>query len=273
MILIIIFFMLSVVYADPTWKWTNAIEVVDKHEFYKNDQIIDRPKDVWQLLFAVVYHDSNLQTLKDCVFYKVPGTELGILKIKTIHHDKTCEEMLYRPGDFELGQLKALQFKQQENFLSIIITDQEFKVIRWDTPLLNNFIRPAPKILMSSAEYRAGRILFLKPNHGEMAHKQLKAISVKDIKQCHEINEDCSEKTSSSCTQCPYGWYEIPNGCPQGPKFCGSITCGTKGAPACRRGIEWQRVKKRFRCREDSSFAYCAKGLSIQCEGDLAYCL
>lgn len=271
--ILLLFLSISAAIADPSWKWTNAIDVVEKHEFYQNNQIIDRPKDIWQTLFAVRYHDSNLKTFKDCVFYKVPGIELGILKIKTIPEEKRCEDFIHAPGDNQWSGLKALQFSYEQGQLTVSLTDEKFQITRWDVPLFNVFQKPEPKMLMSSAEYRSAKLLFLQPYKGQQPSSPLKPIEQNKLKQCHEVSDDCQEIKPSSCSLCPNGWYEVPNGCAQGPKFCGSVICGTKGAPACRRGMNWQRQNKTYRCREDSSFAYCARGLRIQCEGNLAYCL
>jgi hypothetical protein len=270
--MMLLIFLTSLAHADPTWKWTNAIDILEKHEFYQNNEIIQKPKDVWQTLFAIRYHDSNLKTFKDCVFYKVPGQETGILKIKTIPEKMRCDEVIYQPGDQEWSGIKAFQFSIQKNLLSLSLTNVKFEITRWDVPLFNIFEKTTPKNLMSSAEYRAAKILFLKPYKGNLVVRPEKS-KIQKIKQCHEITDDCKEASHSVCHLCPEGWYEIPNGCQQGPKYCGTVICGTKGAPACRRGYVWQRKDQNYSCRDDNSFAYCAKGLRIQCEGNLPYCI
>jgi len=270
----IVMIFLNVVYAnDPTWKWSNALKIVDKHEFYANNEVILKPKDSWQTLFAVLYQDSNLKTFKDCLFYHVPGDEAAILKIKTIHAEKKCDEFLYQPGDQERKNLKALQYSVQENFLSVSLTNAQFQIEKWDVPLFNVFEHPKPKSLMSSAEYRSPKVIYLTPYKGVLKIRPQIATAISMNKSCHVISEDCQEKSVSTCSQCSNGWYEIPNGCPQGPKFCGAIECGQKDQPACRRGMKYQRSLTELSCREDHSFAYCAKGLSVQCQGNLPYCI
>lgn len=273
MILYFILLLINTVQADPTWKWSNATKIVEKHEFYLNNEIIVKPKDSWQTLFAVLYHDSNLKTFKDCIYYRVPGEEPGILKIKTLEATKKCEEFLYQPGDQEWKDLKALQFSVLDNLMSISLTNDKFQIEKWDVPLFNVFEHPEPKGLMSSAEYRSPKMIYLTPYKGVLQVKPLSAVPLLDKKICHDINEDCTEKAPTVCSQCAQGWYEIPNGCPQGPKFCGVQECGLKNQPACRRGVKWQHREYEFNCREDHSFAYCAKGLTIQCQGNLPYCI
>jgi len=273
MILFLLLLMLSVVQADPTWKWANATKIVEKHEFYLNNEIIVKPQNSWQVLFAVLYQNTNLSTLKDCIFYHVPGKEKGTLKIKTIASESKCEDYLFQPGDLEWKNLKALHYAIQENFLTISMTNENFQVERWDVMIFKKFEHPQPKSLMSSAEYRSPKIIYLTPYRGLLkVHPQI-ANAQPDNVNCHEISEDCKEKAPSTCSQCVEGWYEIPNGCKQGPKFCGSIDCGQKNQPACRRGMKYQRVEAEYSCRDDHSFAYCMKGLSLQCQGNLPYCI
>ncbi|MBA2405031.1 MAG: hypothetical protein H0V66_09695 [Bdellovibrionales bacterium] len=273
MMLYLFMLLTNVLYADPAWKWSNAVKITEQHEFYKNNEIIIKPQNSWQTLFAVNYHDSNLKTFKDCIFYRVPGEEQGILKIKTIQAEQNCEEFLYQPGNQEWKNLKALQYSVERNMVSISLTNTKFQIEKWDVPLLNIFQHPKPKSLMSSAEYRAPKILHLTPYKGVLQVRPVKTTPLSNKKLCHDIADDCSERSASSCTQCAEGWYEITNGCKQGPKYCGSINCGTKNQPACRRGFKYQRTKSEFRCLEDASFAYCAKGLIIQCQGNSPYCI
>ncbi len=272
----IIYFLLAIMNlasADPTWKWSNAIKIVEKHEFYLDNEIIIKPKNSWQTLFAVVYSDSTLKTFKDCIYYRVPGDGPGILKLKTITADIKCDDYLYQPGDKEWKNLKAVQYSVQNNLLSISLTNEQFQIERWDVPLFNIFVHPEPKALMSSAEYRSPKVFYLTPHKGDLRVRPQGSIQLADRQICHRVTEDCVEQEPSSCTQCAGGWYEIPNGCAQGPKYCGSIECGLKNKPACRRGMKYQKTQTTFSCRENHSFAYCAKGLNVQCQGNLPYCL
>jgi hypothetical protein len=273
MILFVCLFIISFVHADPSWKWTNAIKIVEKHEFYVDNEVIVKPKDSWQLLFAVLYHDSNLKTYKDCIFYRVPGLEMGTLKIKSVPANTGCEKFLYEPGDQEWKDLKAVQYSLLGNLLTLSQTNSKFQIETWNVPLFNVFEHPAPKGLMSSAEYRSPRAIYLAPYKGVLAVRPQPSTLKLDKKICHDVGDDCLEKTPSVCTQCPEGWYEIPNGCGQGPKFCGSVECGLKNQPACRRGMKFQRIKSEYQCGEDQLFAYCAKGLRIDCRSNLPYCI
>jgi hypothetical protein len=271
--MILLLLLTSFAWADPSLKWTNAIDVVEKHEFYQNHEVIKKPKGSWQTLFGVIYRDNSLRTQKDCLYFRVPGDEPGELKIKNVSVDTRCEVHLFSPGDQTWTGLKAFQFAVLPERLSVSLTLGGYKSERWDVPLMNVFRRPSPKSGMSSADYRAPKIFFLSPKQNSSGDPLIKLERLKDKDACHVINEQCQETSKSICDQCPAGWYEIPNGCDQGPKFCGELECGGKNQPACRRGTKWQRRDGEYECRRDDSFAFCAKGLRVQCNGNLPFCL
>ncbi len=272
MIVIWLVSLLNLVFANPSLKWSQATQITERHEFYANNEVIEKPKDSWQLLLAIIYKDSQLKTHKDCLFYYVPGEDAGRLKVKTISVEDKCEKYLFENGNQEWTKLKALQFSFEHNYLTLSITDEFFQVERWDIPLFNSYLNPKPKLMMSSAEYRSPRFLFLTPYKGRSQNLLHARNALPDKTLCHDISEDCSEKSPSNCTKCENGWFEIPNGCSQGPKYCGQMVCGAKNRPACRRGMSFHKQEAAPDCRVDSSFAYCSKGLRIQCQGALPYC-
>jgi hypothetical protein len=269
MIIWLLLFSMQVFAAGPT-HWSYLLEISDKHEFYQNNEIILKPKDSWQSLFGLVYLDRNLQQLKDCVFYRVPGVDEGILKIKTISAQKQCEDYLLLPGDREVSQIKSLQFILTSDEFSLDISFNDFRNEKWEGKFQGSYVRPQAQMNLSSAEFKSPKMIFLAPVSPRTV--SLKKDFLKENSLCHDINEDCQENQPHICDQCPGGWYEIPNSCGKGPKFCGTHKCGLKDRPACRRGMTWQKSTDDFDCRKNPNFAYCAKGLSIYCEGQKAFC-
>jgi hypothetical protein len=241
--------------------WNSAFRILDRHEFYQSLDIIDRPVHTWQHLFSVVYPDRNLKLLKDCVFYFIPKNNDGVLKLKSISLKDSCEKYVYEKGDFEVINLKSLQFSLHDK-IYLYFTLADFSSQKWQIQLLKEN-KNQPQMLSSSAEYQMGKYLLLS------SKISLNNGTPKRPKICHDINQDCNEVSPSRCELCPDGWYEVPNGCPIGPKYCGVQICGIKNRPACRKGTI---SEKPIDCRKDSSFAYCASGLTVQCEGPLAYC-
>lgn len=255
------------IYAAPV-HWSGAQEVRERHEFYRENEVITKPKGTWQTLFAVVFVDRTLKLQKDCVYYRVPGETDGALKLRALGLDESCETHIDEPGDTELQHLKSLQFSLGTE-LVLHFTGDRFRSTRWVVPMLNRGAKKEPELFMSSAEYRSPKLIFLAPVRKGPAST---AKVAKSGELCHAVSDDCKEVSPSTCEQCAEGWYEVPNGCAQGPKYCGVASCGQKNRPACRRGMRWQRLRKRFECTTDQSFVFCAPGLTVQCEGARAYC-
>ncbi len=252
--------------------WNSALEIVDRHEFYLDGEAIVKPKDAWQVLFSVVYPDGQLNLQKDCVLFRVPGATTGELKIKKTDKNHDCEDFLFIPGDQTWVGIKALDFSTKNKIIVLNQTLEKYQSETWKVSLHDEVERPKPTMYMSSADYKAPKIILLAasdkldlttPAQGMLKNGQI----------CHEVSDDCHLSKTSQCQNCPEGWYEVPTGCPIGPKYCGIQQCGKKNQPACRRGIKYQRdSEKKYECRGDNSFAYCSAGLKIQCEGAQAFC-
>lgn len=259
----------SSVFAGEPLQWSYINSIKDQHEFYQNNEVISKPQDAWQVLFSLHFTDGNFKELKDCVFYKVPGTEAGVLKIKTLPASESCDDYVLKPGDTERRGIKSLSFIINTKGLQLDFTLSDFKSERWTAELSLVTKSVMPVLNSSSAAYKTSGIILLAPE------QKVKTPEQKELKEntlCHNINDDCTAVSASNCNQCPEGWYEIPNGCSEGPKYCGILKCGHKNGPACRRGLKWQRRDIDSDCRVDSSFAYCNEGLSVFCEGRKAFC-
>lgn len=248
--------------------WSSAFKIIEVHEFYPERKAITEPKDSWQHLFSILILNENFEEQKDCVFYFVPGEQPGRVKIKTISPADQCSDSLMNPGDNDWENISDLEFSRSEKGLKLSFTQSKKELINWEI-LTSGFTSPEPAPHMSSAELKSPRYVLLAKASSPSKEKNL---YLSNDQLCHGINDSCEEVSASICHLCESGWYEIPNGCAKGPKFCGRLDCGGKNRPACRRGRDYQRKEKDFDCRLDNSFAYCQKGLSIQCEGQKAYC-
>lgn len=247
-------------FANIPHHWSSAISISDRHEFYQNNEIISRPANSWQTLFGVVYPDGELNLQKDCVYYRVPGNERGELKVKRTSIEKSCESGVETLGDFSIKDLRALQFEITEKNIALFLTQQDYRVQSWNFLRMNH---------TESKEMRKiSKMLFLASVDPLESNKIVKHVD----KLCHAVSDDCEVMSPSTCHECSEGWFEAPNGCMVGPKYCGLKSCGGKNQPACRRGIKYQRKRKKFECRTDTSFAYCSTGHTIQCIGAEAWC-
>lgn len=253
--------------ADAPRKWENAKAIVDRHEFYENGEVIIKPKESWQTLFALTFLDSRFQLSKDCVYYRVPGDEAGRIKIKSIPFKHDCASEILSDGEVEITNVTNLSFiSSGESVLLDFIRDGQKE--KWSANILPDWKKPDPKLLLSSSDFKSPRFIYLAAaGVSDVQPEPLKPGTI-----CHDISGDCEEKSPSKCNACDQGWHEIPNGCFVGPKICGPSDCGGKDQPACRRGMIWQRKEIETDCRIESSFAWCNKGRSIYCDGDKAFC-
>ena len=250
-------------FAQMPVEWMSAVRLDEKHEFYQDGEVIEKPKGSWQHLFTVIYSTIGLGIKKDCVFYKVPSDELGILKIKSLNMNEKCDEMLFKEGDYTIQALRQLKYSTMGK-VHLWFTKQKYKTEEWEFKLKAS-LKPKPKFQESSASFKSGPFLFL-ANKVSQTDELLKDGTI-----CHDIGDLCEELKPSLCHQCLNGWSELPNGCEIGPKVCGQQKCGEKNQPACRLGTSSLKPDKRG-CRLDPSFAYCRSGLTVECQGEKAFC-
>jgi hypothetical protein len=191
--------------------------------------------------------------------------------MRTISTTESCEKYIFEDSPEKWENIKALDFSVTSERITLTMQLPDYKTEKWVIPRLNLKPNIKPQLSMSSAEFRSGQMIFLSSVILDTPPQAATPEPAKKL--CHSIADDCQELSPSTCGDCAKGWYEVPNGCAQGPKYCGVLECGQKHQPACRRGYIWQRIEKKFDCSQDNSFAYCSKGLSIQCHGTEAYCL
>lgn len=155
----IFFFITSIVMADPTLRWSSAIEIVEKHEFYTDHEAIKKPQDTWQTLFGVTFIDGRGTLIKDCVYYRVPGKALGILRLRTIAAADSCEKYIFEDTVEKWDNIKSLQFAITPERISLSMERTEYKTEKWDVPRLNLKPQVQPSLHMSSAEFRSGPLI------------------------------------------------------------------------------------------------------------------
>lgn len=264
---------LLIFFSALTWSlplpgdWSSAFKVIERHEFYPEGKVISEPRESWQHIFSILILNEEFREQKDCVYYYVPGENLGRVKVKTIGVSEDCLDHLLKEANQVWNGVKDLQYTSLPSGLKLTFT-QNKETVSWEI-VTTDFKAPLAAMHVSSSEMKSPRFVLLAPVNETKIEK---SIPLKNDQLCFGVNDDCEETQASTCHLCPEGWYEVPNGCPKGPKFCGRLQCGGKNEPACRRGMKYQRVDKKFDCRTDSSFAYCQKGLLLQCEGLKAYC-
>lgn len=282
LIFLLILFCFQTMASPAQWqkRWWGAQEIVDKHGFYKENEIISTPANSIQSLMGIVYFSHQFEVIKDCLHYEIPSQqEMGKLFVVTTSLSTPCEETTGIPKrDSEL-RARSLSFNIEKSHLKILFSDEKFrsKEILFQFPVLRD--QRKASLFQSSVQQKYGRsVIVLSENTLEVEQpKSLGRLGddwqSKKLVQCQKVNDECVKEVSI-CDKCRYGYFEVANGCPTGgPKFCGVDKCGMKGMPACRRGYLYQNGEQtKMDCRLDHSFAFCQKGLRLRCQGSLAIC-
>jgi hypothetical protein len=248
-------------------QWAAAQAITERHEFYKDDEAMEKPKGSWEHLFSIRFPSRNLRNLKDCVYYRVPGIEKAELRIRTFPDATKCDLKAPALKEIVVTDLKSMIFSANDSEAKLHLRFSKNKSETWTIETPAKQAESGPKLLQSSSDYKSASVLLLSKTLDDSPAQLLK-----DGEACFKVSELCAPMGESLCQHCANGWYEIPTGCKTGPKFCGTVDCGTRNQPACLRGKKYQRRDAEYECRRDSSFAYCQKGLTLQCEGNMAYC-
>lgn len=280
--LLLILFSFKAMASPVVWqkRWWGAREIVDKHSFYKENEIISTPSNSIQSLMGIIYFSDQFKVLKDCLLYEVPAPqEMGKLFVVTTSISTPCEEMTSISKRESEVIVRSLSFNIENSRLKILFSDEKFRSqeILFHFPVLK--VQREATLFQSSVQQKYGRsVLVLSENSPVVEQpKSLGRLGddwqSKKLVQCQKVSDECA-KEISNCDRCRYGYFEVANGCPTGgPKFCGVDKCGMKGMPACRRGYLYQNGEQtKMDCRLDHSFAFCQKGLRLRCQGSLAIC-
>lgn len=239
---------------------SSVYEQLEVHEFYKENELINRPRDAWQTIASFSVVNSDLSLSKVCFKYRPADEAKGIFRVELHSMNQKCDH----EGKFlhEINSLFGIQFQRSPDF-KIIFSHKDFTQSSWTIPIPRK--KKELSLLDTPDNYWGESVLFLT---NEVEKKEL----IKDGTKCLNVADDCSVIGTSSCHQCANGSLEAPNGCLVGPRYCSSAECGTKGNPACRKGVKFQK-KRTLDCRRDDSFAFCAGEGTPTCQGQEVWCL
>lgn len=237
----------------------SVYEQLEVHEFYKDNELITRPLDAWQNIASFSMVNSDLSLSKLCLKYRPALEAKGVFRIELMPLKHSCKlegKVLY-----EQDSLYGIQFQRGDEF-RITFSHKDFSTNHWSIKSLK---KPKKADLLDTSDKIWGeKILFLS------VHRENSEL-LKDGTLCLKVSDDCVIQESSLCHQCENGFVEAPNGCLVGPQYCSSAECGTKGNPACRRGVKFQN-KRSLDCRVDSSFAFCGADSTPTCQGAEVWC-
>lgn len=233
-------------------------ELIETHEFYKDNELIQRPLEVWQTIAAFSSVNTDLSLSKVCLKYFLKGQTEGIFRVEKRSIKESCSEQ----GEIisEIKNLRGLQFQRTPHF-KITFTYQNFSTSEWNISLRK---KNDLKLLETPDRYLDQTVLFVSSGSDQSG-------LLTDGTQCLKVLDDCTLEGQSVCHQCENGFLEAPNGCLVSSQYCFKGSCGKKGGPACRRGVKFLR-KRVLDCRTDTSFAFCEAGTTPVCQGQEVWC-
>lgn len=258
MIVLLSFFISVFSYAFPQ-ELAAVYQTLKVHEFYQDNELITKPLDAWQTIVSFSVSNSDLSLSQVCLKYRPAVEAQGVFRVEKMDLMKNCDEsgkIIY-----ELNSLHGIQFERGSDF-KIVFTHKDFSMSSWVIKTLE--IKRNLELLDSPDKAWGETVLFLTEDSAPSA-------LLADGVQCLKVLDDCTIIGVSTCHQCQNGSLEAPNGCLIAPRYCSSFECGTKGNPACRRGVKVfkQRV---LDCRKDSGFAFCSGEATPTCQGSEVWC-
>lgn len=255
----LLFLMLSFFAYSFPQELVSVYENLEVHEFYQDNELITKPLDAWQTIASFSVSNRDLSLSKICLNYRPASGAQGVFRVEIMELSKSCAsagKIIY-----QIDNLFGVQFQRGENF-RIVFSHQDYSMSSW---IIKSVSKKRKLELLDTPDKAWGEsVLFL----SEASSPQP---LLADGSRCLTVLDDCTVKGPSTCHQCENGSLEAPNGCLIAPRYCSSAECGTKGNPACRRGVKFlkQRV---LDCRRDSSFAFCAGEATVGCQGQEVWC-
>lgn len=238
----------------------SVYERLETHEFYKDNELITKPLDAWQVIASFSLVNKDLSLSRACLKYRPAQEANGLFRVETMSIQESCSSEGKKI--YEIDSLYGIQFERFPEF-KIVFSHKNFTTSSWIIPSISK--KKTLSLLDTPDKYWGESAIFL---NEELGTGEL----IKDGERCLNVADDCTILGESKCHMCENISLEAPNGCLVGPRYCSSSECGTKGNPACRRGVKFQK-KRVLDCRTDSSFAICAGDSTPTCRGQEVWCL
>lgn len=256
---------------------------------YFDGEAIVRPPGSWQELIS---------TENYCLNYKVPISRIeGVLQIVSKNESDKCPSL---PTTNEIRSIKGIsdfKIKFTTNHIQgkfirnghygLVLSytfdnkSRELKITLPNKLRSRTFITTKMKKYSSSGTYRMGKgVRVTKESTASLRSSMwFGEWDIKESSQinfCERKNNQCETYGHSICEECLYGWeYVVDYNCSGGgSKVCSPAKCGTKGRPACPRGIVWSGKSMRELCFDDSPAGFCQDDLRVICgEDNILICI
>lgn len=254
-------------------RWSGAKTIHSIHPYIKQGESIKRPRGTWQKLFAVSFYDTRFEIQYDCLYYRVPTSEMpGMLAVTFNTQSSSCSDGPPSKVDLSWEGIYNFSYEIALN----IPTKYHLKLMVDEFKLLFDFMNFKLQQYnheLASNSVKKGRMTGVKVSSvvRPVGHKSTTKLT--DGVLCHGVDKSCKTLQEFRCDQCENGWYEIiSSDCPsQYNKICGQDDCGKRGRPACIRGRVATDYKLEY-CINDSPIGFCDKGLRVFCNANQLVC-
>ncbi|MFA5583959.1 MAG: hypothetical protein WDA09_07065, partial [Bacteriovoracaceae bacterium] len=127
MITVFLYFLSFWTHAFPQ-ELTAAYERLSVHEFYRDNELITRPEDAWQVISSFSAVNSDLSLSKLCLKYKPSREPKGVFRVESMSLDEDCGndgKIIY-----EQGSLHGVQIQRDPDF-KITFSHKDYSTNSW----------------------------------------------------------------------------------------------------------------------------------------------
>lgn len=241
------------------WISTTSIEKINTN--YKSLSEVNSPKGTVHELLKINFLDRNYRKVSDCVFYKIPEFNEGVLFIVENPKNLKCKDLVADKAYVKLQNIRNLGIEIGKKLIIKI------DLVKLKYNLLNLSKKRSKKLLSSSA-------LNTSLIASDVEYSLDRSDELKDGEICFDIDDECKVLIEDKCDSCVGSSFAvIASSC--GVKYqrrCGENICGTKNNPACIRGFKTSGVSPQNYCINDSPVGFCQEGLRVVCENGTLIC-
>jgi hypothetical protein len=243
--------------------WISSIEIKLNKKLKLND-VIKEPAGTKQVLAEVIYLNQDFLAQRDCLIFDIPlKKEPGSLYVTKLKGDELCRFELYSKANYKLNGIYNMGLNLSKKRFQITI---DTKIININLLNKDQGSRFQLGDHSGSRDRISGLKVSLAPSNGAIS-------PLNDGTICYEVDDNCKVIKDLNCNLCRNGTYLVKaSQC--GTKLrqvCGSSKCGTKGSPACMRGVVASGYTGNY-CIPDSPIGLCYKGLRVFCENGALIC-
>ncbi len=248
-------------YSETNKRWLAATGVQRINTNYESLDLVNTPKGTTQPLLKIKFLDSNFTKVSDCLFYKIPKNNDGVLFVVENPTNKECKALIAEKAYASISNIRNFGIDLDHKTVKLNI---DTKSIEYN---FSNYPRKRKNKLLENSKTN-DYLVASSINY----HQKIKIFQNGEI--CFDIDDDCNITKIDRCDSCKGGFFKtIASKCSSSfRKVCGVDSCGEKHKPACIRGVETSGMNMNAYCINDSPVGFCNKELRVVCENGVLIC-